>query len=85
MEKVFPNLKYVTSDNKDDETILKGIVAQHREVQIPLPLVFHTLVLRGFTKKQSWEFLRRLQRTGKVYVSRNFVIILKTECEKNEC
>jgi hypothetical protein len=84
MKKALSNLKYLLSDNKDDTNILKGLVAQYREVQIPLPLVFHSLVLRGLTKKESWAVLRRLQKSGYIHVSRNFITILKTEVEKNE-
>jgi hypothetical protein len=79
---IFPKKRW--DQMNDDLCLLKNIVAQYNEVQIPLRLMFHPLVLRGFSKKESWDFLRRLQKTGYIHVYRNFILVLKTEVEKNE-
>jgi hypothetical protein len=67
------NFKLETSDYKD---IVKSLVIRYRELIIPLPLFFHHLVVRGFKKEEVWDIIKKLQRDGHIYKSKNFIVVI---------
>jgi hypothetical protein len=71
-----PNFKLNTYDYK---SIVDSLVVQYKELIIPLPLFFHYLVLKGLSKEESRHLLKKLQKAGLIYKSKNFIVVIRDE------